>query len=101
MKPEHLTCLACGVTGPGVRATLVAYPDPVPVTVMVPVSARENAVEVPRTVPGRYGAEWRCTDVRACLSRRPKLKPEPMDPVEPPTAVAPEPAEAGGEDWFR
>lgn len=25
---------------------------------------------------------------------------DPMEPVEPPPAVAPEPVEAGGEEWF-
>jgi hypothetical protein len=76
-----LTCLACGHTGFDVEPTIVAYKDPQPVEVAVPVShdlhGRVTGNEV-RVVPGRYGAEWRCTDHGACAARVAAL---PLDPA--------------------
>ena len=103
---EPLPCMACGVTSHDVRPCLVEEADPAPVTVSIVTAEDRAAVRelAYRTVPGRYAAEYRCTDVRACLSRRPKPKPaplpEPVQPAEPAPADAPEPVEAGGEDWF-
>lgn len=67
------TCLACGHEGPDVRMTLVEYADPRPVEVTIPVAhdrhGRVTGNET-RTVPGRYGSEWRCSDHAACAGRQ-------------------------------
>jgi hypothetical protein len=72
------TCLACGHEGHDVTMSLVEYSDPLPVEVAIPVShdgrGRVIGNEV-RTVPGRYGAEWRCTDGVACAERLASLPP--------------------------
>lgn len=53
--------------------TLVEYPDPQPVEVAIPVDhdrrGRVIGNEI-RTVPGRYGSEWRCQDKAACVDRQ-------------------------------
>lgn len=78
---ERLTCLRCGYEGYDVKPTLVRYDDPLPVTVQVPVSSRENAVTESREVPGIYGAEWRCVDRPACDRRFNELEPAVPDEV--------------------
>lgn len=69
------TCLACGREASDVAMSLVEYDAPVEVTIMQPVSFRENAIEVPVQVPGRFGAEWRCRDRAACRARAEDLEP--------------------------
>lgn len=100
---SRLTCLACGLESNDVATTIVQYPDPIPVTVMVPVSARRNAIEMPREVPGRYGAEWRCRDTVACRRRAEAMHTVPEPPRDAAPDVEPAAAEAPGEpegSWF-
>lgn len=61
-------CLRCGHEGSDVRTTLVEYDDPIDVQVSIPTDATRSTFET-RTVPGRWGAEWRCRDQRACDER--------------------------------
>lgn len=77
---SRLTCLACGIESSDVASTIVAYADPIPVTVMVPVTARQGSIEMPRSVPGRYGMEWRCRDVVACRKRAEAMQAIPEPP---------------------
>ena len=75
------TCLACGHEGYDVGPTIVEYEDPRPVEVALVVSedrhGRVLGNEI-RVVPGRYGAEWRCTDKGACAAR---VRALPLDEV--------------------
>jgi hypothetical protein len=106
---EMRTCLACGHEGHDVRMRVVAYDDPRPVTVHIPVSHREDAIEEPREVPGVWGAETRCIDRAACAERvllllptTPRQEP-PGEPVPAPQpAAAPEPTtgDGGPEAWL-
>ena len=82
MTRAPLTCLACGYTGHDVTTVLVAYDDPQPVTVEIPVAHRDDAVTVRTEVPGVYGAEWRCRDGAACLARERALA-APAEPDRP------------------
>jgi hypothetical protein len=109
------TCLECGHEGTDVSMRIVEFADPIAVTVMIPVSARQDAIEAPRTVPGIYGAEWRCRDGTACRTRAEALKPPAAEPraaeaapqghARPTDAPDPAPADAppsleGGPDWL-
>jgi hypothetical protein len=85
---QRLTCLACGLESNDVAPTIVEYPDPIEVTVHVPVSARRNAIEMPRQVPGVYGAEWRCRDVVACRQRAEAMQGRPEPPRDAATDVS-------------
>ena len=89
------TCLACGHEGHDVRMRVVAYDDPRPVTVHIPVSHREDAIEEQREVPGRFGSETRCLDEAACKERELLLNAPEVAPVEPTAAVEP-----GPEAWL-
>lgn len=86
------TCLRCGWDGPGVKKTIVEYDDPVDVQVSIPIDSSLTAFEN-RTVPGRYGVEWRCHDKLACDIRLDALTPKPPKPVvlDPEPEPEPEP----------
>lgn len=76
-------CLRCGYEGPDVKTTIVEYSDPVDVVVSVAMDANLRSFEQ-RTVPGRFGTEWRCTDRRGCDQRLAALEPVAV-PVAPAT----------------
>lgn len=68
------TCLACGFTGADVKMRVVKYDDPQPVQIAIRINERHGWTGQPefeyKTVPGLYGAEWRCIDLTACLDRQ-------------------------------
>lgn len=81
-----MTCLRCGHEGPDVRSTIVEYEDPVDVEVSIVTDASRQSWEQ-RTVPGRFGKEWRCTDRLGCDARTAALE-KPMPATQPAPAVA-------------
>jgi hypothetical protein len=95
MKLTYRACFACGQEGSEreVRVVVVEVPleERIPVTVAIPASFREGAVEEQRQVMGQYAAELRCVDVGACRLRVAALTPE--QPGEAPVAE-PEPVTA-------
>lgn len=69
-----LPCLACGqegLEGRDVVFRLIEIPvdERRIVDVLVPVTQRDGAVEMPISVPERYASEPRCRDAKACAER--------------------------------
>jgi hypothetical protein len=78
-----LPCLACGEVSADVRRILVETAEegrPI-VTILVPASHREGAVEIPTEVPERYAVEPRCRDRKACDARVAAITANPL-PIE-------------------
>jgi hypothetical protein len=73
MTEELHTCSICGWEGLGwqvpVRIVEVPLEERQPMTVSIPISFKQDAVEERREVPGIYEARRRCGDRAACEAR--------------------------------
>lgn len=85
-----LDCMVCGHRGTDVEVGLTYDPRPPKVTIRIPVSHRQNAVEVEREFDGFYDSLQRCRDAVACARRvreraeaEKAAAPEPMEPADP------------------